>query len=288
MTELSFVQLPGGRLAYRRAGVGPPLLLIHGWGGSSRHWLGAFATLAERHDLIAPDLPGFGASPPPPGPVTLATLTAAALGLIDALGLPTLAVAGHSLGAAVALLAAAARPGQVARLALASFGLPRSPSEAAAMAGLHAQMRAGASLWAPWLSLWGPWLAATRPLREAAWATPPLPALLAGPMVHRVADLPPAALALGAADLAAMDARAAVEAVATTGDPSVVAAAGEVRAPALVVSGRHDRIFPPDAALALQGALAGAGLVMLERCGHVPMVEAPAAFYATLAEFLAP
>ncbi|MEI7771260.1 MAG: alpha/beta fold hydrolase, partial [Chloroflexales bacterium] len=58
-----YIDLPTGRLAYRAGGDGPPLLLIHGWGGSSRHWLGAFVTLAEDHTVYAIDLPGYGESP---------------------------------------------------------------------------------------------------------------------------------------------------------------------------------------------------------------------------------
>jgi pimeloyl-ACP methyl ester carboxylesterase len=276
-----------GRIAYRRGGAGAPLLLIHGWGASSRYWLGAFAALAARHDLIALDLPGFGTSPPARGRTGLATLRDAALALCDALGLERLAIAGHSLGAAVALLAAAARPAQVTRLALASFGLPRGPAEAARMAALHLQLRAGAALWSPWLALWSPWLALTQPLRAAAWSTPPMPALLAAPMVHRPASLSPAALALGAADLAAMDARAGLEAASTTGDPAVAAAAPLVRAPALVLSGCEDALFPPDAARALAAALPRAELLLLDACGHVPMAEAPARFYGALGAFVA-
>lgn len=279
---------PAGMIAYRRAGEGPPLLMIHGWGASSRYWLGAYALMAERHDLIAIDLPGFGDSPPAPAPANLATLTGATLALCAGLGLTQVAVAGHSLGAAVALLMAAHRPGLVTRAVLASFGLPRTPAEAAFMGVLHSQLSLGAALWAPWLAIWAPWLAASRPMRTAAWTTPPLPILLAAPMVHELPGLPYAAMALGAADLAAMDARASVEAASSSGDPAVAAAARLVQAPTLVISGREDPIFPPAAVQSLATALPNSGLTLLERCGHVPMAERPAAFYTTLGAFVAP
>lgn len=282
------VDLPAGRIAYRRAGEGPPLLMIHGWGGSSRYWLGAFTLLAERHDLIALDLPGFGESPPANGPTSLASLTAAVLELCDHLRLEQAAVVGHSLGGGIAMLLAAHRPLLVTRLALVSFGLPRTPVEAAAMGAFHIQLSAAATLWAPWLAFWAPWFAAARPLRTAAWTSPPLPVLLAAPMVRRLPEMPYAAVALGAADLAAMDARAGIEAASTSGDPAVVAAAGLVSAPTLVISGSEDPIFPASAAQALAGAVPNAGLVLIDGCGHVPMAEAPAAFYTTLGAFVAP
>lgn len=282
------IDLPVGRVAYRRAGEGPPLLLIHGWGASSRYWLGAFALLAEHHDLIALDLPGFGESPPGRGPTNLATLTAAVVELCEALGLEQAAVAGHSLGGGVAMLLAAHRPALVRRLALVSFGLPRTTAEAAVMGALHMQLTALTTLWAPWLAFWAPWFAAARPLRTAAWTSPPLPVFLAAPMVRRLPEMPYAALALGAADLAAMDTRAGVEAASTSGDPAVMAAARLVSTPTLVISGSEDPLFPAAAAQALVSAMPNAGLVLIEGCGHVPMAETPAAFYATLQAFVAP
>jgi pimeloyl-ACP methyl ester carboxylesterase len=282
------IDLPVGRVAYRRAGEGSPLLLIHGWGASSRYWLGAFTLLAERHDLIAVDLPGFGESPPGRGPTNLATLTATVLELCEALGLDQAAVAGHSLGGGVAMLLAAHRPALVRRLALVSFGLPRSTVEAAVMGTLHMQLTALTTLWAPWLAFWAPWFAAARPMRTAAWTSPPLPVFLAAPMVRQLPEIPYAALALGAVDLAAMDARAGVEAASTSGDPAVMAAARLVSMPTLVISGAEDPLFPAEAAQALVNAMPNAGLVLLEGCGHVPMAETPAAFYATLKAFVAP
>ena len=60
-----------------RQGAGKPLLLVHGLGSSSRNWDPVMAGLAERREVIAVDLPGFGRTPPLPGPVTVATLTEA-------------------------------------------------------------------------------------------------------------------------------------------------------------------------------------------------------------------
>lgn len=286
LPEPALLDLPGGPLAYRRGGDGPPLVLIHGWGGSSRHWLGAFAALAGHFDLIAIDLPGFGASPAPRGPTTLATLVAAVRAAIEALGLRCVAVGGHSLGAAVALRLADTWPQGVARLALISFGLPRDPCEETAMAGLHAQLRAGAALSAPWLALWAPWLAAARPWATAYWTTAPLAALVAGPVLHSPAAVPHAAIALGIADLVAMDARVAAETASTAGDPSVTAAARRVAAPALVLAGRDDRLFPPAASAALAQALPASAHLLLDRCGHVPMIERPAELYVLLGSFM--
>lgn len=280
------IDLPTGRVAFRRAGEGPPLLLIHGWGGSSRHWLGAFFTLTSNYDVIAIDLPGFGYSSTPRAPARLRTLTTATLELIDALELDEFAVGGHSLGAAVAMLVAAARPDAATRVILSSFGLPRSPGEAELMGWLHVSLLTSSALWAPWLDLWEPWQIAMRPITQVAWTVPPLPVVLAGHVVHNPPEIPYAALAVGVADLIAMSARAGLEAASTTGDPTVIAASRALSVPTLVIGGREDRLFPPDAARALVRALPRAGLVLFDRCAHVPMVEVPGPFYSTVGAFL--
>src|SRR5512138_3800323 len=80
---------------------GPPLVLVHGAGGSQRHWAEEVRALPGRR-VIALDLPGHGRSPGP-APGTVAGLARSVLGLLDALGLETAVVAGHSMGGAVAL-----------------------------------------------------------------------------------------------------------------------------------------------------------------------------------------
>jgi pimeloyl-ACP methyl ester carboxylesterase len=285
LPSLQSVDLPNGRMAYRAGGDGPPLLMLHGWGGSSRHWVGAFSLLAGHHTVYAIDMPGYGESPPGYGGGGLRGLEGAALAFIDAMGLGQVGLCGHSLGGAVALLAAAARPSQVARLALVGFGIARSPEEAARSRQIGAQMGAAAALWGPLLALSRPWLALSRPWRQLAWATPPLPTLLAAPLLRRTPDA--AALALGVADLVAMDALAALEGAASAGDPQLAQALGRAAMPALVLAGKQDPVFPPSSAAALAAALPSARLSLLDDCGHVPMVEQPATCYAALGTFFA-
>lgn len=92
-------------IAYTRAGNGEPLLLLHGTGGSRRHWLPLWSMLAARRELVAVDLPGHGESDPPPSdgdhtPVGYAATLAA---FLDRLGIGTAHVAGDSVGGWTAL-----------------------------------------------------------------------------------------------------------------------------------------------------------------------------------------
>lgn len=92
-------------LAYTRYGSGPPLLLLHALGSSRQSWDPVLPALAECFDVIAVDLPGFGASPTmphgiEPSPSALAVTVAE---LLDELAVRAPHVAGNSLGGWVAL-----------------------------------------------------------------------------------------------------------------------------------------------------------------------------------------
>jgi pimeloyl-ACP methyl ester carboxylesterase len=92
-------------IEYDRTGAGEPLLLLHGTGGSRRHWRPVIERLAGHHDVIAVDLPGHGESDaPPPGadhsPVGYA---AQLVVFLDALGIDRAHVAGDSVGGWTAL-----------------------------------------------------------------------------------------------------------------------------------------------------------------------------------------
>ena len=92
-------------LAFDRSGTGEPLVLLHGLGSSRRAWNPVAGVLAERFDVLAIDLPGFGGSAPLPPSVepTPARLAAAVGELLDGLGITRPHVAGNSLGGWVAM-----------------------------------------------------------------------------------------------------------------------------------------------------------------------------------------
>ena len=92
-------------LAYARVGVGEPLLLLHGIGHHRQAWDPVIDILATEREVIAVDLPGFGASPALPDDFVhdLPTMTAVFGGLCDALELDRPHVAGNSLGGLLAL-----------------------------------------------------------------------------------------------------------------------------------------------------------------------------------------
>src|SRR5690348_17002432 len=122
------VQVGGTRWVYVEGGKknGPPLVLLHGYGGSYADWLLATKYLTGNFRVITPDLPGWGASTRLPNAnYGYAAQVDRLHGFVDALNLGEIALAGHSMGGAIAGLYAAKYPKDVAALVLIdSSGVP--------------------------------------------------------------------------------------------------------------------------------------------------------------------
>ncbi|HEY0716509.1 MAG TPA: alpha/beta hydrolase [Streptosporangiaceae bacterium] len=117
MSEAREITVGGVRLAYRESGdlAAPPLVLLHGLGEDSTGWDEVAAAFGDRFRVLAVDLRGHGHSGRP-GTYSLSLMRDDVLGLLGELGLAQITLMGHSLGGAVAFLAAEARPDLVGRL----------------------------------------------------------------------------------------------------------------------------------------------------------------------------
>jgi pimeloyl-ACP methyl ester carboxylesterase len=253
------------RLAHTRTGAGAPLVLLHPLGMSHRVWDPVVPALAERFDVIAVDLPGFGDSPPLPAEVepSPANLAAAVAGLLDDLGIATPHLAGNSLGGWVALELARLRP--VASLALLSpAGLWRGDTPRYCRISLAASR----------------WLA-----RHAT-----------GLLSYLVRYRPGRALILGQTHgrpmrLSPGYARAAVRELGTS--PGYDAAfratlkrhypgGVSIGAPVTVAFGSRDVLLLPHQSRHVERLPAGTRVGQLPGCGHVPMADNPAAVVALI------
>jgi pimeloyl-ACP methyl ester carboxylesterase len=116
------ITVNGHRIAYRDAGTGEVLLLVHGLGGSSSSWREMTPKLAMKYRVIAPDLLGHGESDKPRGEYSPAVFAHLLRDLLDALGIDEVTVVGHSLGGGVAMTFAARHRGYCRRLVLLNSG----------------------------------------------------------------------------------------------------------------------------------------------------------------------
>ncbi len=110
--------LAGGSTAVLESGEGPPVVVLHGQGGFAGLWLPVVPGLATTHRVIAPDLPGLGASQVPDGPAGTDSVLAWLGELIDQTCPEPPRLVGFSLGGQIAARFAAVHSERLARLVL--------------------------------------------------------------------------------------------------------------------------------------------------------------------------
>jgi pimeloyl-ACP methyl ester carboxylesterase len=133
-----------GPIAWREAGHGPPVLLIHGVGLNADAWEPQIATLSSRRRVIAIDMPGHGKSDLLPDGAGLGDFVAEIAGFIDAMGLSPVPVVGHSMGALIALGLALDYPEKVAAVVALNAVFCRDPVARSAVEARAAQLTGGA------------------------------------------------------------------------------------------------------------------------------------------------
>ena len=121
-TRMMFRTIHGYRRAFRMAGEGPALLLIHGIGDNSTTWSTVQTKLAQRFTVIAPDLLGHGKSDKPRADYSVAAYANGMRDLLSVLDIDSVTVVGHSLGGGVAMQFAYQFPQLVDRLILVGAG----------------------------------------------------------------------------------------------------------------------------------------------------------------------
>ena len=118
--ETETLQIDGTPIHYARCGKGTTLVLLHGWPEFWLTWKPVMERLADRFDLIAPDLRGFGKSghpdPAPSDKVGADVHTRDLLGLLDALGVAKAGIVSHDVGAYIAQLMGREHADRVTRL----------------------------------------------------------------------------------------------------------------------------------------------------------------------------
>jgi pyruvate dehydrogenase E2 component (dihydrolipoamide acetyltransferase) len=114
--QYQFVDTGAGKIRYAKRGdSGDAVLLVHGFGGDLDNWLFNIEAIAEKAAVYALDLPGHGQSTKTIAEPSLAGLSRALVGLMDALGIASAHIVGHSVGGAVAMETAldAVRSGKI-------------------------------------------------------------------------------------------------------------------------------------------------------------------------------
>ena len=271
---LRFVAVPtrAGEISTVQAGVGDPVLLLHGLGATKASMLPSLAALSATHRAIAIDLPGFGDSAKPlRGRYDPAFFAGGVLALLEALGIDRAHVVGNSLGGRVAIEVGLRAPDRVGRLGLLA------PS----LAWLRGR----------------PWAGLLRVVPPVLGALQPAPRRVVEPIARRaLGDARSPWMAAGMDEFLrgylTPSGRAAFYAAARQiyledpgGPGGFWTRLEELAPPALFVWGRRDPLVPIAFAAHVRRVLPQAEHLELD-CGHVPQLERPRETHRALGRFL--
>jgi pimeloyl-ACP methyl ester carboxylesterase len=259
---VELVDVGGLRIAYERAGSGPPLVLLHGYvSDGATTWRHQLDALSDRFTVVAWDAPGAGGSSDPPDRFGLDAYADCLAGFIAALRLERACVGGLSFGAIVAL-ALQRRHAACCRALILASG------------------------YAGWAGSLPAEVAAAR-LRQALALSEQTPQAFADALLPTMfsATVPPEVGGAFAASVRRFH-PAGFRAMARAASEDVRDVLARIGVPTLVVHGELDVRAPRAVAEGLREAIPGARLVVLPGVGHVCNVEAPAAFTRAVREFL--
>lgn len=272
-------QIDGHQIVYLTAGdpSALPLMLIHGWTCHKLVWRHVMAPLAERHFVVALDLLGHGESDAPPdGDYSIPAQARRILALADQLGLARFALMGHSMGGLISLyVAALLAPARLTHLIdVAGIVSGRATPRLVLFEGALVLL---GMLSPSFLEL----------QRRSVERYPRLGKFLFGTWFADMSGLPYEAWAIDRHYVMRHDAsrahwRAGLAALSTNLSRHL----DKISAPTLIVFGARDR-----AVSVSEGALAAAHIpnsrfLLLEGCGHFPMLEQPERFLDAVSAFL--
>jgi pimeloyl-ACP methyl ester carboxylesterase len=275
---LQFRTIHGYKRAYRIAGSGPAILLIHGIGDNSTTWNAIQAKLAQRFTVIAPDLLGHGRSDKPRADYSVAAYANGMRDLLSVLEIERVTVVGHSLGGGVGMQFAYQFPHLVERLILiGAGGVTKDVNVALRLASLPMGSEALALLRLPLVL---PALQTAGRILGKALGTKGLGNDVAN--VLRILDdlpEPTASSAFTRTLRAVVDWRGQIV---TMLDRCYLTQA----IPVLIVWGTRDVVVPVRHAWMAHSAMPGSRLEIFEGSGHFPFHDDPARFIDVVQRFI--
>ena len=259
--EVSSVEIDGLRVAYRRAGRGPPILILHGILSDSRAWTAQLQGLSDELTAIAWDAPGAGASSDPPEDFSAADYADCLAAFIELLECEPAHILGLSWGGVLAQELYRRHPEQARSLILADTyaGWRGSLPEAVCEARLASCIRESELPPEEWVGDWMPGLltaGASRRMREE--------------VEQIMSEFHPAGYRAMARALAVTDTRELLP---------------RIDVPTLLIWGEADQRSPLAVAERMREGIPGAELIVLADTGHESNVEQPAAFNAAVLDF---
>lgn len=254
-------------LNYIRAGIGPDVLMIHGWASSSRMWTALMAALASERRSWAVDLAGFGGSRLPAHiRPDLEAQLAWLIRFLEHRQIRPSVVIGHSMGGMLALKLAHERPDLAERLVLMC-------PVVTGRFGLNTHQLFGSRLWM---------MMAARTQR--AWTV--AQSTLVAPLISAPLYVAPRHRARYVEDFRRSNWDAAMAALESMSLTSMQPHLSAIRQPTLVVVGGRDFTVSPEEGRLAARLMPNAHLVEYSHAHHQPLDEMPERFIALTRDFV--
>lgn len=256
--EDRFLRIGDQLVHVEMAGTGPPLVLVHGFGGSTYSWRLVMPRLAESFRVVAVDLNGFGYTQRPQDRAryTREAQGELVLSVMDALGYPNAHLMSHSYGGGISLWLAWKHPERVRSLVLVDSSAPTYPND----------RRSRLASFRPLAALYlRSWVLHPRIVRKALLRSFHDDSLVTPELVQAYWERIRIEGVIDAYHGLTVPIRGPVDKVVLE----------EIRVPTLVVWGEQDALISVEAGRRAAERIPGAELAVIDQCGHVPMEEQP-------------
>jgi len=274
--SIQTVLVRGQRIAYLDVGAGPPVILIHGFGGSMWQWEQQQHTLSQHLRVLTLDLPGAGLSDKPEIDYRPDQMLDFFVGFMDAVKIQQATLVGNSMGAGLAIGMALAHPTRIAKLVLID-GLPQHVIEKLTSPSVRRALETSAPSWLVSFGnmLFGG-LMIESVLREIVYD----PALLTPAVIER--------------SNRNRQRPGLIKPIMTVRENLPLwesgfgTRVGEITHPTLVIWGEEDRVFPIAVGEELHRTIKGSRFIRIPKAGHIPQWERPDLVNQELITFIQP
>lgn len=264
------------RIAYLDVGAGPPVILIHGFGGSMWQWEQQQHTLSQHFRILTLDLPGAGLSDKPEIDYRPDQMLDFFIGFMDAVKIQQATLVGNSMGAGLAIGMALAHPTRVAKLVLID-GLPQHVMEKLTSPSVRRALDTTAP---SWLISFGNMLFGGLMIESVLKE-----------IVHDPALLTPAVIERSNRN---RQRPGLIKPIMTVREnlplweSGFATRVGEITHPTLVIWGEEDRVFPIAVGEELHQTIKGSRFIRIPKAGHIPQWERPDLVNQELITFIQP
>ena len=251
------------RIAYLDVGAGPPVILIHGFGGSMWQWEQQQHALSQHFRVLTLDLPGAGLSDKPEIDYRPDQMLDFFVGFMDAVKIPQATLAGNSMGAGLAIGMTLAHPARVAKLVLID-GLPQHVMEKLTSPSVRRALETSAP---SWLVSFCNWLFGGLMVESVLKEIVHDPALLTPAVIERSNR--------NRQRPGIIKPILSVRENLPLWESGFATQIAEITHPTLVIWGEEDRVFPIAVGEELHQTIKGSRFIRIPAAGHIPQWERP-------------